>query len=70
MKVEVLIDSLDHDGRRLAPGEVIEVEHPEALLALGAVRPAAEEYPRMGDMDATDPRSPVPGAAGTGRKRK
>lgn len=69
MKVEVLIDSLYHDGRRLAPGEVIEVEHPEALLALGAVR-SAEEHPLMGGMDATDPRSPVPGAAGTGRKRK
>lgn len=36
-KVKVLIDSLEHDGKRRKPGELIEVENPAQLIKSGAV---------------------------------
>lgn len=36
-KVKVLIDSLEHDGKRCKPGAVIELDDPFQLLELGAV---------------------------------
>lgn len=44
MRVEVLIEHLVHDGRRLAPGAVLDLDEAaaEALVALGAAREAPE----------------------------
>jgi hypothetical protein len=45
MRVEVLIEHLAHDGRRVAAGEQLDLsrEQAEPLLALGAVREAIAE---------------------------
>lgn len=41
-KVKVLIDSLEHDGKRRKPGELIDIEDPAQLVQLGAVEPVKE----------------------------
>lgn len=47
MKVKVLIDTLNHNGRRRAPGELIEIDDADAaqLIRAGAAEIAPEEKP-------------------------
>lgn len=42
MKIQVLVDHLEHNGRRIEQGEIIEVSEPQAnaLIALGVARRA------------------------------
>lgn len=48
MKIQVLVDHLEHDGKRVEQGAVIEVAkaQAEALFALGVARPAEDEAKR------------------------
>lgn len=53
-KVKVLIDSLEHDGKRRKPGELIDVEDPTQLVLLGAVEPTKEQK------EPKEPKEPKP----------
>lgn len=53
-KVKVLIDSLEHDGKRCKPGELIDIEDPAQLVQLGAVEPAKEQK------EPKEPKEPKP----------
>lgn len=45
MKIQVLVDHLEHDGKRVKQGVVIDVPNAQAdaLIALGVARRATEE---------------------------
>ncbi len=60
-KIKVLIDSLNHDGIRRDPGDVIEMEvaQIEPLVRIGAVQIVSEDPPSL-DPENKDP---VPGDA-------
>lgn len=53
-KVKVLIDSLEHDGKRRMPGELIDIEDPAQLIRLGAVEPVKEQK------EPKEPKEPKP----------
>jgi hypothetical protein len=54
MKIRVLVDHLEHDGRRIEQGAILDLPapHAEALVALGVAQPHAEaeaKRPKKGD---------------------
>lgn len=51
MKIQVLVDHLEHNGKRLEPGAVIDLpdEQARALIALGVARPVESKGAKKGD---------------------
>lgn len=50
MKVQILVDHLEHDGKRIEQGAVIDIPpaQADALMAIGAAQPAAEPERKAG----------------------
>lgn len=48
MKIQILVDHLEHNGKRIEQGEIIEVSEPQAnaLIAIGVARKVDGEAKR------------------------